>query len=72
VSTLERVDLLVGHEFRFGGDKRLELRAEVFNVANAVHLGPPNTVIDVPSQAGRITSTQAPPRQAQLGVRFVF
>jgi hypothetical protein len=66
------LDLLVGHEFRLGGDKRLELRADVFNVANAVHLGAANTVIDVPSQAGRITSTQAPPRQAQLGVRFVF
>lgn len=66
------LDLLASREFRITRDKRLELRAEVFNVANGVHLGPPNTVVDEPAQAGRITSTQAPPRQAQLGVRFVF
>jgi hypothetical protein len=66
------LDLLIGREFRFVGATRLELRVEVFNLTNAVHLGPPNTVIDVPAQAGRITSTQAPPRQAQLGLRFVF
>ena len=66
------LDGAVSREFRVGADKRLELRVEVFNVANAVHLGPPNVVIDEPGQAGRITSTQAPPRQAQLGLRFVF
>ena len=66
------LDLLVSRQFRIAGDTRLEVRAEVFNLANAVHLGTPNTVIDVPAQAGRITSTQAPPRQAQLGVRLVF
>jgi hypothetical protein len=66
------VDLLVSREFRLGGDKHVELRAEVFNATNAVHLGSPNAVIDDPAHAGRITSTQAPPRQAQLGVRFVF
>ena len=66
------LDLLVGRDFRVSGDKRIGLRLEVFNVANAVHLGPPNTVIDEPEQAGRITSTQAPPRQAQLGLRFDF
>ena len=66
------LDLLVGRDFGVGGDKRIGLRLEVFNVANAVHLGPPNLVIDEPKKAGRITSTQAPPRQAQLGVRFDF
>jgi outer membrane receptor protein involved in Fe transport len=66
------LDGAVSREFRVASDKRLELRVEVFNVANAVHFGPPNVVIDEPGQAGRITSTQAPPRQAQLGLRFVF
>jgi hypothetical protein len=36
-----------------------------------VHLGPPNVVADDP-RVGRITSTQAPTRQIQLGFRFVF
>jgi hypothetical protein len=66
------LDLLVGRGVRLGGDRRLEIRVEVFNVANAVHLGQPNRVVDVTDQAGRITSTQAPARQAQLGIRFVF
>jgi len=67
------LDLSLSRSFRVTHDARLELRAEVFNVANAVHLGPPAVVINVlPAQAGRITSTQAPPRQLQLGVRLVF
>jgi hypothetical protein len=66
------LDLSLSRGFRVTHHTRLELRAEVFNVANAVHLGPPATVIDVPGQPGRITSTQAPPRQAQLGVRLLF
>jgi hypothetical protein len=66
------LDLLLGREFVVGGDKRLEFRVEIFNAANAVHLGAPATVIDVPTQAGRITSTQAPARQVHLAVRFVF
>jgi hypothetical protein len=32
-------------------------RVEIFNAADAVRLGAPNTVIDVAAQAGRITST---------------
>ena len=67
------LDLLLGREFRVGGDKRLEFRLEVFNAANAVHLGTPATVVDIPApQPGQITSTQAPARQAHIAVRFVF
>ena len=59
------LDLLLGRELRVGRDRRLEFRVEIFNAANAVHLGAPNTVIDVPAQAGRITSTQAPAQRAR-------
>jgi hypothetical protein len=52
--------------------RQIELRAEVFNVAHTTHLGPPNLLIDQPALAGRITSTQSPARQVQLGVRVVF
>jgi hypothetical protein len=65
------LDLLIAREFRIAAGKRLELRAEVFNLTNAVHLGQPDLLIDQP-QAGRMTSTQAPARQVQLGLRFVF
>jgi hypothetical protein len=65
------LDLLIAKELRIAAGKRLELRAEVFNLTNAVHLGQPELLIDQP-QAGRITSTQAPARQVQLGLRFVF
>ena len=66
------VDLLVGRGFKLRGATLLEIRAEMFNAANAVHLGAPNTVIDVPAQAGRITSTQSPARQVQLAGRLMF
>lgn len=65
------LDLLVARTFDIGGARRVELRAEAFNFTNAVHLGRPHLVITDP-QAGPITSTQAPPRQIQVGLRFVF
>jgi carboxypeptidase family protein/TonB-dependent receptor-like protein len=69
---LMNLDLLITRNFELKGGKRLEFRGEIFNAANAVHLGRPNLLIDLPDQAGRITSTQAPARQLQLGLRFVF
>jgi len=69
---LVNLDLLIARNFQIGDGTRLELRGEFFNLTNAVHLGRPNLLIDVPEQAGGITSTQAPARQVQLGLRFVF
>jgi hypothetical protein len=69
---LVNLDLLIARHFQIARGKRLELRAEFFNLTNAVHLGRPYLVIDVPEQAGRISSTQVPARQVQLAVRLVF
>jgi hypothetical protein len=66
------LDLLMARTLELKNGKRLELRGEIFNAANAVHLGRPNLLIDLPQQAGRITSTRAPARQLQLGLRFIF
>jgi hypothetical protein len=66
------LDLLIARRIGLPRGTRLELRGEIFNAANAVHLGRPNLLIDLPGQAGRITSTQAPARQLQLGARLVF
>jgi hypothetical protein len=65
------VDVGVARSFRLGGG-RLQLRADVFNIANTPHFSQPNLMIDLPAQAGRITATSAPPRQAQLGIRLSF
>ena len=66
------LDLLVARSFELGRGTRLEVRAEIFNATNAIHLGRPNLLIDLPDQVGRITATHTPARQMQLGVRFVF
>jgi hypothetical protein len=68
---LVNLDFLLTRSVEMGGGKRLELRGEVFNLTNAVHLGRPNLAIDLP-QAGQITSTGAPARQVQIGLRFAF
>lgn len=65
--------------FEFAGSRRLELRAEVFNVFNRANFsiptgrtifrgGPNNRV----ASAGVITRTITPSRQAQFGVKFSF
>ena len=65
------LDLLVARSFRITETKRLDFRAEFFNALNHTHLGLPNAIIDQPT-AGRITSVQAPPRQIQFGLKFIF
>jgi hypothetical protein len=65
------LDLLIGRNFAFSERKRLELRGEFFNATNSAHFGQPDLNIRS-AQVGRITSTQAPNRQIQLGLRFAF
>jgi hypothetical protein len=65
------VDLLIARDFRLTETKRVELRGEFFNLTNTAHFGRPNATIGSP-QAGRITTTTAPNRQVQVGIRFVF
>jgi len=68
---LVNVDLVVARDVPFGGDRRLEFRAEFFNLTNSAHFARPNATIGSP-QAGLISSTAQANRQVQLGVRFVF
>lgn len=68
---LVNVDLVLARDVPFGGNRRLELRAEFFNLTNSAHFARPNATIGSP-QAGRINSTAQANRQVQLGVRFVF
>jgi len=54
-----------------GGQRTLEFRAEVFNVANHPILGRPDTNLSSGTY-GRITSTRIDSRQIQLALRFTF
>lgn len=55
-----------------GGDRRLELRAEVFNLFNWVNYGFPAANVSNAGTFGRITSTLGDPREMQLAVKFYF
>ncbi len=68
---LVNLDLLLARNLQITESKRLELRGEFFNITNSAHFGRPDLTINQP-QAGRITSTQIPNRQVQIGLRFVF
>lgn len=57
---------------RLGGDRRLELRAEVFNLFNWVNYGFPAANVSNQGTFGRITSTLGDPREMQLAVKFYF
>lgn len=50
----------------------IELRAEAFNLLNAVYFdAPTSTVIDA-AAGGRVTRTSNQARQIQLGVKYTF
>lgn len=55
-----------------GGDKRVELRAEVFNLFNWVNYGFPAANVSNQGTFGRITTTLGDPREMQLAVKFYF
>ncbi len=68
---LVNLDFLVARNFRLSETTRLELRGEFFNLTNTAHFGRPNATIGSP-QAGTITTTAAPNRQVQIGLRVMF
>jgi hypothetical protein len=65
------LDFSLFKQFRMG-DRRLQLRAEAFNLTNTPSFSAPaNTTIDT-AAGGRVTSTSGPPRQMQFAVKFEF
>jgi hypothetical protein len=65
-----QADVSLRKRFRFGQNKNIELRGDVFNVLNTVNLNNPNTQVDN-SAYGTITSARIP-RQSQFSLRFQF
>jgi hypothetical protein len=63
--------------FRFNGDRRLEVQAQIFNIFNRANFAVPNGRIWINAnnrntQAGRITRTVTSSRQAQFGIKLIF
>jgi hypothetical protein len=64
------VDVAIVRRFPLRGSTALDVRAEVFNLANTPPLGAPNAVLGTPG-FGSITSA-GDPRVAQLAIKLVF
>ena len=69
-----QLDLSFFKNFALMEDVRIQFRAEVFNALNTVNLANPNTCVDCPGTAGRITNIfqLATMRQWQFGLRVEF
>ncbi len=67
---LASLDLAIGRTFHLAGDRRVEVRAEVYNALNRANLGLPESFIDRPT-FGQSVSADAP-RQIQIVGRFNF
>jgi hypothetical protein len=74
------VNVALAKENAVGGSRRLQLRAEIFNLFNRANFGMPSRIVyagradiepPLPT-AGKITTTNGPSRQLQLSARFSF
>jgi hypothetical protein len=68
---LNNWDFSVFKGFRVDEKRHAEFRAEFFNLPNQAHFSNPNTTFGT-SSFGRISSTALPPREIQLGLKFLF
>ena len=64
-------DLSVFKTFPIGEQRHIEFRCEAFNVFNIISFAAP-AITTNQGDAGRVTSTALPPRQIQLGLKFLF
>ncbi len=76
---LVSVDLALVKSLDFGGNRSLQVRAEIFNLPNRPNFSVPSGQIAFTNAAGavaanwgRITSTTTTSRQIQLGVKYLF
>ncbi len=68
---IQNFDIGVAKDFRFGEQRRLEFRWEVFNLFNHANFGVP--VNDLNSQFfGRVLNTSTTERIMQFGLKFLF
>jgi hypothetical protein len=67
--SFSQLDFGLAKNFPFGENRKVEFRAEAFNILNHVNLN--NPVATLSSSFG-VISTAENPRQMQFGLRFVF
>ncbi len=66
------IDAVLAKQFRAGGDRYFEFRAEAFNLTNTPSFGPPARDINAPNTFGTITSTVSSARTVELVLKFFF
>jgi hypothetical protein len=67
------LDTSIFRQFPFWGEgRRIEFRAEAFNIFNTVILGTPGSDISNLSSFGKANSTANSSRQLQLGAKIIF
>jgi hypothetical protein len=66
-----RLDLSIFKDYGLGPG-RLEVRAECFNVTNTPSFGVPNASLGSPAFGTITTTANAPPRQFQFAVKYLF
>lgn len=69
--TFVNTDFSVFKRTSLGGSRAIEVRIEIFNLFDRVHFANPNDRVGN-ADFGRISSTKFPPREIQLGGRFLF
>jgi hypothetical protein len=69
--TVFNTDLSLSKRTRLGKTAALEVRVDVFNVFNRAHFANPNLTFGT-AAFGTISNTRLTPREAQIGVKFLF
>jgi Carboxypeptidase regulatory-like domain/TonB dependent receptor len=68
----QNIDAVLAKQFKTGGDRYFEFRAEAFNLLNHPSFGPPARDINAPITFGTITSTVSTARVMELVFKFAF
>lgn len=68
---LVNLDSFISRDFQISESKKLEFRAEFFNMFNSAHFAPPALNV-TQRQAGTITSTASPNREIELALHLWF
>ena len=67
------VDMSIFRQFPLWNEnRRLEFRAESFNLLNTTILGTPGNDVNNPGALGIVTSAANQARQLQFGLKFIF
>jgi hypothetical protein len=69
--TVFNTDLSLSKRTKLGKTAALEVRVDVFNVFNRAHFANPNLTFGT-AAFGTISNTRLTPREAQIGVKFLF